>query len=38
MTVVMYHSQQHGRRDQRIDTRQSREDKVRKRDRDINSI
>ena len=35
--MLIYYSQQHGRRGQRIDS-SSREDKVRKRDRDINSI
>ena len=34
----MYYSQQHGRRGQRIDTRQPGRQSSRKRDRDINSI
>ena len=35
--MIIHYSQQHGRRGQRIDSSR-REDKVRKRDRDINSI
>ena len=35
--MIIYYSQQYGRRGQRIDS-SSREDKVRKRDRDINNI